>query len=74
MMLLREDRALEGENEGYLALSPIARAEMTLSIAHQAGRKNDPLIQAFLDAARGPWPDLKLAEAPVAKRDLERSS
>lgn len=45
MMLLREDHALQGEQEGYLATSPIARVETALSIAHQSGRKDDPLIQ-----------------------------
>lgn len=63
MMLLREDRAAEGEAEGYLAISPIATEEMTLWIAHQAAREGDPLVQAFVDAARVPWPELRRADA-----------
>lgn len=72
MMLVREDHAVEGEANGYLAISPIAQAEMTLSIAHQAARKDDPLVQAFLEAAKGPWPDLKLVEREGATQ-LERT-
>jgi DNA-binding transcriptional LysR family regulator len=59
MMLLREDRAVEGERGGYLAVSPLARAEIPLCIAHQSGRRNDPLIAAFLEAAKRPWPDMR---------------
>ncbi len=59
MMLLREDHALQGVQDGHLALSPIARAEVMMSVAHQASRKNDPLIQAFLDAASYAWPEMR---------------
>jgi DNA-binding transcriptional LysR family regulator len=69
MMLLREDHAVQGEKEGYLAVSPIARAEIALSIAHQTARKDDPLIQAFLEAARVPWPEMMLAKAPDTRRE-----
>ena len=61
MMLIREDYALQGEREGYLALSPIAHAEFGLFIAHVASRRNDPLIKAFVDAVSEAWPDMKLA-------------
>lgn len=61
MMLLREDHALLGAQDGYLALSPIARAEVTMSVVHQTSRKNDPLIQAFLVAASHAWPDMRPA-------------
>ena len=59
MMLLREDNARQGEQDGCLALSPIAHAVVPLSIAVQTGRRNDPLIQAFLTAARASWPELQ---------------
>jgi DNA-binding transcriptional LysR family regulator len=59
MMLVREDHAIQGEKDGYLAISPIGYAEVALSIAHQSARKDDPLIQAFLDAARIPWPQMQ---------------
>jgi DNA-binding transcriptional LysR family regulator len=73
MMLLREDHALQGEQEGYLAVSPIAHAQVALSIAHQSARKDDPLIQAFLEAARVPWPKMKLTEAHSARRGPKRN-
>jgi DNA-binding transcriptional LysR family regulator len=60
MMLLREDHALQGEKDGSLALSPIARAEIALSVAHPSGRVGDPLIRAFVEAASGCWPAMKL--------------
>ncbi len=60
MMLLREDHAQQGVREGYLAISPIARTTVALTIAHQSGRRDDPLIQAFLEAAKVPWPDMTL--------------
>jgi DNA-binding transcriptional LysR family regulator len=63
MMLLREDNAAQGQKEGYLAVSPIARAEIPLSIAHQSGRKNDPLICALLEAAKAIWTEMKLTDA-----------
>jgi DNA-binding transcriptional LysR family regulator len=62
MMLLREEHAVQGEQAGYLAISPIARAEVALSIAHQSSRKDDPLIQAFIEAARVSWPEMKLTQ------------
>jgi len=73
MMLLREDHAIQGEQEGYLALSPIAQAQVALSVAHQAARKDDPLIKAFLEAAKVPWPKMKLTEAPNTRRESKRS-
>ncbi len=60
MMLLREEHALQGEREGYLAVSPIARSDVMLSVAVQAGRADDPLIKAFLEAAGGCWPDIQM--------------
>lgn len=60
MVLLREDHAIEGEKEGYLAISPLATEEVALSIAYQSARTHDPLIQAFLEAARTSWPNMTL--------------
>lgn len=56
MMLLRADEALEGEREGRLAISPLARARVELSIAYQTSRREDPLIKAFVAAAQTVWP------------------
>jgi DNA-binding transcriptional LysR family regulator len=66
LMLLREEHALQGEQDGYLAVSPIARAETALSVGHQSGRKNDPLIEAFIDAVRTAWPETK-STSPAAQ-------
>lgn len=59
LSLMREEHALKGEREGYLAISPIAKTELPLFIAHQASRKSDPLIVAFVQAARTIWPDMR---------------
>jgi DNA-binding transcriptional LysR family regulator len=61
MMLLREDHAQQGVRDGYLAVSPVAHTTTALTIAHQSGRRDDPLIKAFLGAARMPWPNMALA-------------
>ena len=66
MMLLREDHATQGALDGYLAASPIAHTTIALTIAHQSGRRDDPLIQAFVAAAAVPWPDMKLGTEPAA--------
>lgn len=58
VMILREDHALQGEKDGILAISPIAKTQVFMSIAHQRGRQDDPLIRAFLEAARGSWPEM----------------
>ena len=62
MMLVREDRALQGERDGHLAVSPIGRQETSLLIAHQRARAGDPLIPAFLEAARESWPEMHSVE------------
>ncbi len=58
LMLIREDYALQAEAEGKVAMARIDPVEIPLSIAHQSARSGDPLIRAFLEAARDPWPDL----------------
>jgi DNA-binding transcriptional LysR family regulator len=69
MMLMRDHQALQGEREGYLALAPHARAEFGAYIAHVSTRGNDPLIQAFVDAVKVAWPEMKLA-APHSPHNL----
>lgn len=61
MMLMHEEHALQGERDGCLALSPIARAEFGLFAAHVASRGSDPLICAFTEAVREAWPNMSLA-------------
>jgi DNA-binding transcriptional LysR family regulator len=56
LMLMREESALQGEREGLLAISPIARAEFQLYLAHLSSRANDPLLEAFVHATRAVWP------------------
>lgn len=58
MMLVREDHALRGEEQGLLAISPLAQAEIPLSIAYSSARAADPLVLAFLEAARTAWPEM----------------
>lgn len=67
MMLVRHEQAVQGERDGYLAISPIAHAEFSLSVAHLSSRKDDPLIGAFVEAAKVAWPDMKLSESSVRR-------
>ena len=69
MMLMREEHAVQGEREGHLAISPIARTQFALSIAHQSSRKDDPLIRAFVEAARQVWPEMRLSKADDEGRE-----
>jgi DNA-binding transcriptional LysR family regulator len=62
MVLMREEQALEREREGLLALSPLARPELPLVVAHLASRGNSPLIRAFLDATKNTWPEMTSAK------------
>lgn len=59
MLLMHEEYALQGVNDGDLALSPIAHTDCPQYIAHVTSRENDPLIRAFIDAASEVWPDMK---------------
>jgi DNA-binding transcriptional LysR family regulator len=68
MMLLREEHAVQGEQDGYLAISPIAHAETALSVGHQSGRSHDPLIEAFIDAAKSTWPEMKVTRSELEPR------
>jgi DNA-binding transcriptional LysR family regulator len=56
LMLIREESALQSEREGVLAISPIARAQFRLYLAHLSSRANDPLIEALVHATRSVWP------------------
>ncbi|WP_267872169.1 LysR family transcriptional regulator [Massilia niastensis] len=58
MMLMREEHASQGLQQGILAVSPIAHTRFPIYMAHVAGRRNDPLIRAFLEAAAEVWPGL----------------
>jgi DNA-binding transcriptional LysR family regulator len=60
LMLIRKEHAKLGLKKGSLAVSPIARAEMSMYMVHAASRKNDPLICAILEAATQVWPNLTL--------------
>ena len=60
MLLMREELTLQGENDGVLALSPLAPPSYALYYAHLATRRKDPLVRAFLEAAAMTWPDFRL--------------
>jgi DNA-binding transcriptional LysR family regulator len=66
LMLMREELADQGLEQGTLAVSPIARAEYELFLTHLASRRNDPLIRAFLEAATDVWPDLRVTPTRAA--------
>jgi DNA-binding transcriptional LysR family regulator len=70
LMIVREDEALQGENDGFLAISPIARAQADLSVAYQTARKNDPLIKAFIEAAASVWPLTEAEGVDIAVNEL----
>jgi DNA-binding transcriptional LysR family regulator len=58
MILMREEHANQGLQQGILAVSPLVQTQVPIFMAHIAGRRNDPLIRAFLDAAAEVWPGL----------------
>jgi DNA-binding transcriptional LysR family regulator len=60
LTLMRDEQAILGREKGTMAVSPIARAQLQLFMAHLASRRNDPLIVAFLEAATDVWPDLRV--------------
>jgi DNA-binding transcriptional LysR family regulator len=59
LMLMRDEHVRQGLEQGTVAVSPIAQAEIPLLLAHLASRSLDPLITAFQEAAAGVWPDMK---------------
>ncbi len=71
LMLVREDYAAQAEADGKVVMSPIARTEIALAIAHQSRRKNDPLIQAFVEVVKVIWTEMKLltARRPAAQAE-----
>lgn len=58
MMLMREEHALQGVQQGLVAVSPLVQTEVPIFMVHVAGRSNDPLIRTFLDATAEVWPGL----------------
>lgn len=63
VMLMREEQAIQGVEQGTLAVSPIAHTKFPIFMAHIKGRGNDPLIRAFLEAAAETWPGLRATPA-----------
>ncbi len=59
LMLMRQELVTPGLEQGLLALSPIARTEFPLFLAHLATRRDDPLIRAFLQGAATVWPAMR---------------
>jgi DNA-binding transcriptional LysR family regulator len=62
LMLMRDEHVRQGLEQGSLAVSPIAIAEIPLMMAHLASRSLDPLIVAFLQIAREVWPQMRPAQ------------
>lgn len=67
LMLMREEHANQGFEQGTMAVSPIARTQFELFMAHLASRRNDPLIRAFLEAATDVWPELRVTPTHAAR-------
>ncbi|OVZ59339.1 LysR family transcriptional regulator [Pigmentiphaga sp. NML080357] len=59
LMLMREEHVSHGLQDGTLAVSPLVHCELQLLIAHRESRRNDPLIQAFMDSASQVWPRMQ---------------
>jgi DNA-binding transcriptional LysR family regulator len=58
LMLMRENHVDRGVRQGTLAASPLAATEFPLYLVHDASRRDDPLIDAFLVAAARIWPGI----------------
>lgn len=71
MMLMREEFALQGERDGYLAISPLGQAELGFFVSHLAGREADPLVKAFVEAAGAVWPEMTRAERAPASTAIK---
>jgi DNA-binding transcriptional LysR family regulator len=65
LMLMRDEHVRQGLEQGSLAVSPIAIAEIPLMMAHLASRSLDPLIVAFLQIAREVWPQMRPAQSGI---------
>jgi DNA-binding transcriptional LysR family regulator len=60
MMLMREEHVSQGLQKGMLVASPLVNIQSSVFLAHAAGRRDDPLIRAFLEAVADVWPGLNL--------------
>ncbi|GAA4339588.1 LysR family transcriptional regulator [Pigmentiphaga soli] len=65
LMLMRQSHVERGVEEGRLAASPIAATDFPLHLVHDASRRDDPLIDAFLRAAAQVWPRLLATQARI---------
>ncbi len=63
VMLMREEHARPGLQDGLLAVSPLAHAEFPLFLVHLTDRSDDPLIRAFMHAATQVWPQMRAISA-----------
>lgn len=63
LMLMREEHMRQGLEQGLLAIAPVAPIAFPVIMAHVAGRQNDPLISAFVEATSEVWTDLRALPA-----------
>jgi DNA-binding transcriptional LysR family regulator len=55
LALVRADHAMQGERDGTMSLSPIARAQTDLLFAFRRGRREEPAIAAMVEAVGAVW-------------------
>lgn len=60
LMLMRKEHAELGLAQGKYAISPIAQGRYGFFLAHLKNRQTDPLVLAFLEAAKSIWNELEL--------------
>ncbi len=59
LSLVREDHAREGEQSGLMATASLGRTRTQLLLAWLSNRGADPLVRAFVAAARAVWPEAR---------------
>ncbi len=64
MMLMRKEHATQCVRDGTCAVSPCVASSYGNFLAHLKSRSEDPLVLAFLEAARTVWPEAFASPAP----------
>jgi len=62
LMLVVEERAITGVDQGQLVSPAQCRVEYPLYLAHLASRADDPPVLACIEAARSVWPSLSKSQ------------
>lgn len=58
LMLMRKEHALRCIQDGTCTLSPLVTVSYSNYLVHMKSRQDDPLIVAFVEAAKAVWPEL----------------